>query len=303
MILIVGSYHINTANYYKKLNLPQSVLFTGNLSNSTVYHTSIADCQNLSDHLKKFTKVYWAECDQTEFNSYEEYFDTVYTIRDYIRLDPYNIKPNRILIPNTKNSAIFFGCSHTVGQGLDNNDENYVNHVSNHFNLNAINLAKGGAGNYRSFNIFNQFDFYPNQIVILQLTDIARIQFFLDESENQICESQLYKIKNLSYIKVFNDKQLLYMMLDRLELVIKYVREKKLHFTFFNLGDNPNFSTDPEDNFLKKTTEYYLQSYKEYIPNMLTRNVDRGNDNMHFGPKSHKIWADLIIEKINFLYK
>lgn len=58
MILIVGSRHINTANYYKKLNLPQSVLFTGNLFDSTVYHTSIADCLNLLEHLKKFTKVY-----------------------------------------------------------------------------------------------------------------------------------------------------------------------------------------------------------------------------------------------------
>ena len=311
MILIVGSTHSNTANYYKKLSLPKSDLFTGIYSDATVYHTSVADCADLANHIEKFDKVVWAESAVTEFNNYNEYFDSLVLIRKYTTAtdivrgiaDPYNIKPTPLSIKNTQDSAIFLGCSHTAGIGLDNEDDNYVELVSNHFDQVAINLGAPGLGNFKSFERFNQIDFFNNQIVVLQLTDIARMQMFFNDSNTPLAYSQLYNINDSSYIKVFNDKQLLYMMLDRLDLVVKCARALKMRMVIFNLGGNPNFENSVEQNFLRRTTEYYLQDYPEYIPNMLKRNVDRGNDGLHFGPKSHKIWSESIIEKINTLYQ
>jgi hypothetical protein len=304
MILIVGSAQIKTAHYHRTLKLPESLLFTGTETGATVYHTSLADCPELADHLHKFTQVYWAESLQLEFNSYQEYFDTLYVIKDYVKnLDPFNIKPKRLFENTQPESSVFLGCSHTVGVGLDDPNDNYVLQVCKHFNTSAHNLAKGGLGNFRSFNTFNQYEFCEEQIVILQLTDIGRLQIFLDDNQNAMLEQQLHNLKARAYFQVFNDKQLLYMLLDRLDLVIKYTRSAKLRFAFFNLGGNPDGDNSYENSFLRKTTEYYLKDYKEYVPDVLAKNVDRGNDGLHFGPLSHRIWANLIIKKIEDLYQ
>jgi hypothetical protein len=312
MILIVGSKHKNTASYYKKLGLEESTLFTGGINSAEVYHTSIADCNKLSTYLDRFDQIFWANSNINEFNDYQEYFDTLILIRKYAKniniintvgSDPYNIKPIPLSINNTKDSAIFLGCSHTAGVGLPDIKQSYTHLVSEHFNKSLINLGEGGLGNFKSFEKINQIDFFQHQIVVLQLTDIARMQMFFNDTNTPIAYAQLYNIKDPAYIKVFNDKQLLYMMLDRLELVVKYARSLKLQLVIFNLGGNPNFNNSAEHNFLRQTTEYYLQDYPEYISTMLQKNVDRGTDGMHFGPRSQAIWADLIIKKIENLYQ
>jgi hypothetical protein len=312
MILIVGSNCGTTASYYKKIGLKESILFTGEFNSAEVYHTSIADCNTLSIHLNHFDQVIWAESSINEFNNYQEYFDTLTLIRNHakdrgiisrVNQDPYNIKPPRLSISNTKNSAIFLGCSHTAGFGLPDISQSFTHLVSKNFNKSLINLGAEGLGNFKSFEKINQIDFFKNQIVVLQLTDIARMQMFFDDSHASMVYSQLYKIKDPAYIKVFNDKQLLHMMLDRLDLVVKYSRSLKLHLVIFNLGGNPNFNHDTEHNFLRQTTEYYLQDYPEYIPAVLEKNIDRGTDGCHFGPKSQALWANLIIKKIENLYR
>jgi hypothetical protein len=312
LILIVGSNHSNTANYYKKLGFNKSTLFTGDIGSAEVYHTSVADCANLAIYLDQFDQVFWAESSTKEFNNYQEYFDTLVMIRKHAEIfdnsknkiaDPYNIKPQPLLINNTKDSAIFLGCSHTVGVGLSDINQSYTQLVSNHYDKLLINLGKSGLGNFKSFENINQIDFFEGQIVVLQLTDIARLQMFFTDTDTPIAYTQLYAIKDPAYIKVFNDKQLLSMMLDRLELVVKYARSLKLRLAIFNLGGNPNFNNSAENNFLRQTTEYYLQDYPEYIPNVLQQNGDRGTDGMHFGPQSQAIWANLIIKKIENLYR
>lgn len=74
-------------------------------------------------------------------------------------------------------------------------------------------------------------------------------------------------------------------------------------FVFFYLGDVPNFDKSIENDNYKKMVEYYLTDYKEYIPNILGKNVDgTPYDNLHFGSKSNAIWAKEIIRKIEDLY-
>jgi lysophospholipase L1-like esterase len=304
MILIVGSVDSKTAKYHKKLNLPDSVLFTGSeVLCEEVYHTSLADCQDLTIHLKKFDKIYWAESDIQEFNNYKEYFITLDVIKHHTSgLDPFNIRPKKALIHNTENSIIFLGCSHTAGVGLENSRHNYAELVSKYFHSDAINLAQPSKGNFKSFEIFNQIDFFPRQKIVLQLTDIGRLQVFLKDDQSNITETQLYNLEDRAYLKVFNDKQLLYMMLDRLDLILKYARDLNLQLVFFNLGGNPDLDNSEENNFIRRTTEYYLRAYPEYVPDVLSQNIDRGTDGLHFGPHSHAIWAELITKKFQELY-
>jgi hypothetical protein len=309
MILIVGSKSRLTAEFSTTQNLEPSILFQGQeINESQIYHTSLADCQNLKQFLTKFKLIYWANSAIFEFDNYQDYFETLYLLKSHVNVigindvDPYNIK-NFYSINNNKSNIVFLGCSHTAGGYHINNDTEYVNLISTHFNQPILNLAESGKGNFRSFDIFNNLEFYKNQKVILQLTDFARLKFYPDSSPTTIVnESQLYHIKNKSYIDVYNDKQLIYMTLSRLDSVIKYSRSFGLNFVFFYLGNTPNFSEKPEDDFYKKTVEYYLLDYKEYISNILQKNVDRGTDNLHYGPHSHKIWANEIINKIQTLY-
>jgi len=288
--------------------LPTSALFEGQFTDAQVYHTSISDCNNIKDYLNNFDKIYWAKSTVDEFNTYIEWFDTLCLLKSHGNVigidavDPYNLK-TKFNIENSDSSAIFLGCSHTVGVGLDSPTDNYVNGVSEHFKKTPLNASAAGKGNFRSFDIFNQIEFYKNQIVVLQLTDISRLRYYRDDKPiSELIESPLYSIRNRSYIDVFNDKQLLFMMIQRLDSVIKFARQANLRFVFFNLGGNPDGNDDKENNLLRQTTEYYLSDYREYVPNILKQNIDRGNDGQHYGPLSHKIWSNKIIETIEKIF-
>ena len=299
MILVVGSHLATTSQYAQEHELGRSVLYTGTES-GTVFHTSIADCPDLKDHISKFDQVYWAESAVDEFSNYQEYFDIVYLLKKYPNVvningvDPYNIR-QPLSLNNTTDSAVFIGCSHTHGQGLDHIADCYANLVSKHFDVACVNAGSPGKGNLRSFETFNQTMFNKDQIVVLQLTDLARLKYFETETaEAAVQERPLHELKNRSYIDVYNDKQLIYNLLCNIDAVVHRARSNQLRFAFFYLGQGQDMFT--------KTVEYYLMDYPEYIPEMLAKNVDRGNDGAHFGAQSHCNWAQAVIDKIEKLY-
>lgn len=306
MILIVGSKSSKTAKFSIDNNLGYSTLYQGKLFNAKVYHTSIADCPNLKDHLRLFDKIYWAKCSQSEFTNFKEYFETLYLLKQYqgvigLDNDPYNFKED-FKIQNKENNIIFLGCSHTQG-GYVAPDEEYYYIVSKHFNLDPLNLAVMGKGNFLSFSIFNQINFFKNQIVVLQLSDFARLRYYPNDLHNtKLHESQLYHINNRAYIEVFNDKQLIFNTLMIIDAMTKFARSFGLRFVFFNLGDAPDFPKDPNQDQFKKTVEFYLSDYREYVPNVLSKGVDRGSDNQHWGKLSNQSFAAEIITKIESLY-
>jgi hypothetical protein len=77
-----------------------------------------------------------------------------------------------------------------------------------------------------------------------------------------VLEKQLQNITNRSYFDVYNDKQLVYMLISYLNYIIDHARLLELKFVFFNMGGN----SDPghSDKF-KKFIEYYLLDYPEYL--------------------------------------
>jgi len=310
--LIVGSHLLSTSVYAQSIGLDQSFLYTG-VENYPVCHTSLADCADLETHLDKFDTIHWANCLVDEFNEWREWFDIVYMLKKYHfkhrniknieQLDPYNIQHYKDLPKPTNNNAVFIGCSHTYGLGLDNRNTNYTTAVGQHFNLNAINLGAPGLGNYHTLQKFHHIKWNSDQLVVLQFTDIARLQIFPDsEVGTELVQSQLYNLDR-SYVNVFNDKQLMYMFLERVESAVTLARSLQLRLAMFYLGGSTTTQTDTEYNRLFKLIEFYLCDYAEFIPDMLLQNVDRGNDGMHFGPQSHAVWAQLVIKKIKELYQ
>lgn len=310
--LIVGSHLLSTSVYAQSIGLDQSFLYTG-VENYPICHTSVADCADLEKHLVEFDVIHWAQCSAAEFNTWREWFDVIYMLKKHhfkhhnvaniAELDPYNIRPYKDLPTPTVNDAVFIGCSHTHGLGLDRPGDNYAVAVSQYFDCNVVNLGVPGLGNYHTFQRFQRIKWNHNQLVVLQLTDIARLQFFPSSGENtKLTQSQLYNLDR-SYINVFNDKQLMYMLLEQVDSAVKLARSQRLRLVMFYLGGNPDYQPDTEYNQLFKLIEFYLCDYPEFIPDVLLQNVDRGNDGMHFGPQSHAVWAQRVIEKIQDIYQ
>lgn len=310
MILIVGSNKLPTAQYSEQHLLGASTLFTGT-EFAPVCHSSFADCPDLKQYFDRFDHIYWANSDLNEFTDYKEYFESLFILKQHqaqyhnvtMSVDPYNLRQT-YTINNTPESAVFYGCSHTAGVGLDDPADNYVNLISQHYNKTALNLSMGGKSNYRSVEVFNKTNFYQDQIVVFQLTDVSRLKYYeFDTFKSEVKDMQLQNIKNRSYFDVYNDKQLIYMMLNHVEAVIRRSQAERLRFVFFNMGGNNDLDHSPENTKFKKNIEYYLTDYAEYVPHLLGMNVDRGNDGYHFGAGSHRNWAGAITNHIEKLYQ
>jgi hypothetical protein len=93
------------------------------------------------------------------------------------------------------------------------------------------------------------------------------------------------------------------MFLEQVESAVKLARSLRLRLAMFYLGGSTTHQQDTEYNRLFKLIEFYLSDYIEFIPQVLLQNVDRGNDGMHFGPQSHAVWAQCVIEKIQEIYQ
>ena len=85
-IIIVGSNHANTADYYKKLSIGPSVLVTKIDHGESIGHTCIQDIPDynqLEIVLKNADEVYWAESSKDEFYNDTAYYDFLHWLRDY----------------------------------------------------------------------------------------------------------------------------------------------------------------------------------------------------------------------------
>ena len=144
-IIIVGSNHTNTAEYYKTLGLEPSTLVTEIKHRPLIGHTCIQDVPDyntLETILKNADDVYWAHPTPGEFFNYNSYYNFLNWLKDYnlkyrnvknfnsITLDPHKWN-NKVTVDITH--AVFMGCSFTAGVGLSDPNTHYANIVSLHF--------------------------------------------------------------------------------------------------------------------------------------------------------------------------
>jgi hypothetical protein len=307
-ILILGSNHHNNAVAYKKLNLPPSTLVDNHLTEFQVGHTSRQEFKTdneLEQVLKIADKVFWADPSWQEFESKEIYYEFLEWLKkyqqlynnivnfDHIKLDPYAWKLN--LPQLTKNDIIFLGCSFTAGVGLSDTATHYASIVAKYFNKNKINLSKGGSSNYRSFDIFSQLDFCPGQIVVLQLTEIARLRYCM--TDNTLKDILMSSHASANMLDVFHDGHLFYEQLVYLRLLIKIARAKKLKMVFWLLDYKHPDRYSQED-------QMYFYEFPEFIPAYYIENyiVDSAEDNRHPGIESNRLIAHAVIQHIERTY-
>lgn len=211
-----------------------------------------------------------------------------------MNLDPLNITSTKVSV--TSNDILFLGCSFTEGVGVATN-ERYSTLLSKALGKNEINLALGGHGNYRSFDLFGQVDIEKNTAVVLQLSGLQRLRHY----DKGIIDMMFPTKELLGYC---NDEFLIYDLIRQLRHIINYCRAKDLELMIWSIA---RFNNERLDNII----EVYLKQFKEYIylNNDLdhpdTYRVDNGSDGTaelgtgHPGPMSNK----LIFEKLYNHYK
>lgn len=205
------------------------------------------------------------------------------------------------------NEIFFYGCSFTDTSDeyrFVDSDKMYPALLANHFNKQEKNFAKGGHGNYRSFDILSETELENDSVVIFQLTELSRIRWY-DKSLRDIILSQSDD-RCLSY--VYNDRFLIHEVIRNLNLLVKLCRAKNIKLIIWSIA---RFGDEDLDNFF----ENQLSIYPEYVflDNSLdgpdTYRVDNGRDGEglpvgegHPGPMSHQLIAKKLIAKYNQLY-
>jgi len=219
--------------------------------------------------------------------------------------DPLDIEVDSTHI--TENDIVFLGCSYTTGEGV-NSDVRYSTIIANYFNKNEINLAKGGCGNYRSFDLFGQLEIDNNAVVVLQLTELSRIRWYADTIYERQLSNPTNDAHHKTLVTVYNDKFLIHDLIRQLRVIVNYCRAKNLKLVVWSIA---RFNDQELDTII----ETYLSKFPEYIfmDNRLdtvdSYRVDNGTDGRnkpvgvgHPGPESHKLLAEKLIKHLNTLY-
>ena len=312
-IIIIGSTDLKTSEYYKQLGIAPSMLVTTCDHKQLIGHTSVGDVTDLTDLeyiLSQAKEVYWAESNINEFFDADSYYDFLNWLKDYnlvynnvvnfnkIKFDDYNW--NQLLPQNlNQNHAVFFGCSYTAGVGLPDVETHYATQVAKHFGKQVLNLGLEGGSNGLIFDRFTQLDFFPGQIVVVQLTWLDRLHYC---KQNQ----QLEKITfahaanptlNRAMLTVYHKDFLFYELLSKIRAMIDIARAKKLKMIFW-LAEYKN----PE--IYSKADQRYFYHMPEFVPASWIQNyfMDRATDNSHPGVQSNKLIADTLVKYIKTVY-
>ena len=309
-IIIVGSNHANTAEYYKRLGLPPSRLVTSTGHNEPVAHTSVQDIFDrtlLKDVLAEADEVYWAESTPDEFPNADWHYAFLVWLKDFhleygtvknlytVNLDKFGWGT----VPKvTANDAVFLGCSVTAGWGLFDPATHYANQISEHFGLNTVNLAMSGGSNGLIFDKFNQLEFVPGQLVVIQLTNLGRLRYCYEDNKlfDLLLNLEEDPKKQRHLLEVYSTNFLFYELLTKIQAIVKRARAEKLRLVFWLIDYRRGYTEDQQS---------YFYSMPEFVPQswMQDYQVDYADDGVHPGIESNKQIADTLIRYIERIYK
>ncbi len=183
----------------------------------------------------------------------------------------------------------------------------YPNIMARHYNKNPINLALGGSGNYRTFDLFGQLDFSDaNTAVVMQLAQPSRIRWYHPDKKC-IHDQMLSQHPDRTLLTVYHDHFLLYDLIRQLRVVVNCCRASKTKLIIWSL-------VRFKDSELDSAVETYLSQFPEYVfVDPRVYRVDNGTDGPadvvdpdspvgHPGPRSHSKLAQILIEHLDKLY-
>jgi hypothetical protein len=219
----------------------------------------------------------------------------------------------------TKTSQLWIaGCSIAHGIGLDLLGQRYGQLVSDHFNTPASFLTQGGTSIEWSADQILRSDIQSGDTVIWGITGVNRFVHWNDngvmfsvtpglfdpDNPHFIVGSSHIRNKTDMWKELMHDKSRLYHAIRQISQVIAFC--KKINANLI-LGCHLELSLKEQSDSLEAfllETEHYIhfphksKNWKFLWPTDYLQYLDKGNDNRHPGPLTHKQWADILIEYI-----
>ena len=188
---------------------------------------------------------------------------------------------------------LFLGDCYAAGMVVDE-DRAYAHLMAK--SLDLVERRNGYLNNYEMFDLLGQVEIDPGASVILQFTELGRLCIY-DKNNNTFQNRILEQLQSPSYNEVYIDEVLISEVLRHLTMFVKYARERKIKLVIWSIMRFKNQA-------LTDIFEQYLNQYPEYVYIDGTRHyqVDLGYDDMHPGPNSHAIIADMLLTHYRKLY-
>jgi hypothetical protein len=186
----------------------------------------------------------------------------------------------------------------------------YPDYVSNHFNLELVNTARGGASNEMIFdNVFTHIkDIKKDDYIIIGISYFERFDVFINNilsptninsisttsdivfQNNALSRQGLLEIVNNRNNKVFKDR------LIREIKAIKYLLNSVCDNVCIWTHDNELIEVDDENIFLMPIEYTKFSSFMYDNKMALAQETNNTIPDGHFGEPGHKLWADIIIK-------
>jgi len=272
----------------------ESILLTDSNTDvvNGVYHTSLGDMSpaDIMLIIHKFNSVkmckHGFEHDPILHKETEKFVNFVQSVK-MIKHDVVDQPESFVDHPDTavgSNNPLLwvFGCSHSHGVGLVENEETYGQIMATKLGRPLKLITKPGSSLHWSLRHLVNSQIKPEDIVVWQITSPLRLSMF---NGKHVKEVLLARTNDPYLLEVYNAFQSYFMHLSLVNIGVQYLKKLKVKYILT--------SVDPHDGSMQHE---YLK-YPEYcFPSGFA--VDRGTDGLHFGPLSHKNIALSLLNRI-----
>jgi len=313
--VIVGDVTTELAKYALRLDSSAYLVDSSNISQThigTVY-TSLGDVhgeKHLLSLLSTATEItyrppkIWSDkktsSDKYSMAWYTEHYVNIVSALFYIKVNGLELPLYRTLpieqarVTDTPQLWVA-GCSTTFGVGVTQS-ERYANVLSKRLNLSASVLAQSAASNVWVADQILRSDIRRGDLVVFGITSYQRFTLSRDQSICQIGVHNFVKEKNLRFpeldILQLDSETRIYESLRSLDQVVNFCNKVDAKLIMIGIHANLELSTA-------------LSKYKNFVfchgkfgEGFRDGWLDIGNDaDQHPGPKTHEMYADMIISK------
>jgi len=192
---------------------------------------------------------------------------------------------------------IAFGCSYTEGIGL-NKEETWPDVLANKLNLECINNGTSGASNKQILHNVLNFNFSPNDIVIILWTFHSRHCIISQDEIKQIGPWQVTNSEDKTQIVAQNPHDYYHNLYDWFDSLY-------INYTYYNLAfyflKNTVFkqlqlTTGPEN--ISPDFTWNKVYFDKIFLNEIRLMYPLANDNLHPGKLAHNHFVNLVYKKI-----
>lgn len=260
-----------------------------------VYHTSLGDLdvEAIIQMASQFDSI---QLEHRGFEAHSKIYQDTLRLHRYLNCT--NLAPNSTdlelfvehpdIIARTDSPILWvFGCSHSHGTGLLPTESTYGQILALALDMPLKSITKPGSSTHWSHRHLFNAPLHHGDTVIWQLTAPGRVSRF---DGKQVSEVALNYCNDRKIIDSLNDEQLYFNQINLLNTGVRLLRQIGCKFAITSIA-TAGIGFDYFGEYVK---------YPEWCPTHGLR-IDRGTDDIHCGPLSHKAIAQRLYDHIQSL--